>query len=73
MGCKRFGGEGIPMSDLEKGDTIDAAVAQNEYELEDWGKVIDGEYTYAMMDNESGGEYYVAISEYEVKKVNGNE
>lgn len=53
---------------LNVGDTIDVETASTEYLFEDWGEIIDGEYTYAMIDDD-GTQYTVAVSEYEVKDV----
>jgi hypothetical protein len=47
--------------DLDIGDTIDVP---NDHEIVDWGEMIDGRYTYALLGEDT--EYYIAVSEYEV-------
>lgn len=53
-------------SGLKVGDKLSHVEANEDFEIHDWGEIIDDRYTYAIIDEENQMEYHAAVSEYEV-------
>ena len=58
------------MGRLEIGDLLDPNEVNEEYELYDWGEIINGQYSYKMLDHSADipEEYTIVVDQYRVVK-----